>query len=82
MLNYARAAQLLQLDQAIHPINIMRMNHRVGPFLMTCNGTSADSVIAAPLLAFLITQWQRTRPTTIFNQHTGNHLGPILRDSL
>lgn len=50
---------LVQLDPTIYPINIMRMNHRVVLFLMVCNGTSADSIMAAALLTFFITWQQR-----------------------
>lgn len=82
MLNYAGVGLLLQLAQAIYPINIMRMNQRVVMFLMVCNGMSADSVIAPALLTFFITRWQRPWPTTIFNRCRGNHLRPILLDSL
>lgn len=54
------------------------MNHRVVLFLMVCNGTRADSLIAQTLLTFLITAQHRLHPGTIFNHHRGNHLGPIL----
>lgn len=66
-LNYAGVGLVLLLDQAIYPINIMRMNQRVVLFLMVCNGMSADSVIALALLAFLITWLPRPCPTTIVN---------------
>lgn len=82
ILSLAGVGPLPQLDQTIFPINIMRMNQRVVLFLMVCNGTSADRVIAPSLLTFLITQWQRPCPTTIFNRRMGNHLRPILLDSL
>lgn len=73
---------LLQLDQTVYPINIMRMNHRVVLFLMVCNGMRADSIIAPALLTFLIIQRPRTCPTTIFNRRRGNHLRRILPGSL
>lgn len=74
--------QLPQLDQSFHPINLMRMNHRVVLFLIVCNGTSADSLMVPALVTCLITQWGTTCLATIFNHHMGNHLRPILVGSL
>lgn len=74
MLNHS---VLLQLDRTVHPINLMRMNHMVVLFLMVCNGLSADSIMAAALLTFLISL---PCPTTIFNQRRGNHLRPIFNE--
>lgn len=51
------AGPLPQLHSTVHPINIMRMNHRV--VLMAYNCMSTDSIIVPALLTFLIVRWQR-----------------------
>lgn len=50
--NRAEVELLLQLDQVVDPINITRMNHRLVPFLIVCNGTSADSLMAPDSIGF------------------------------